>query len=190
MERREATLTIVDSKWLQLLSPYDRRRAEARVKRFERVGIDGELAMDVALLRSRASSFDVIALAERTGLEPRKAAELFYAVGSKFRIDRVRAALLKTEPESHWDALALRHIQEELFAAQGDFAARVAEHGVEGEPKEAISRWIKVELGGLSNYEETVRSLLQSGKWTVAKFSIVTALLANLRQPARAVAAE
>ena len=184
--RREATLEIVDKAWLELLSPYDRRRAETRIKRYERIGIDPELATDIALLRSRASSFDVIALAERTGLEPRLAAHLFYAVGSRLKIDRVRAALLKTAPDTHWDALALRHLQEELFASQGEVAARIAadvepaklEDGARG----LVGAWVSDNLPGLRAYEDTLSGMLGSKTWSVSKFSIVSALLAGLRQ--------
>ena len=183
IKRREGVRKIVDTAYLQLLSPYDRRRAESRVRRFEKAGIPDDLAMDVALLRSRASSFDVLDVAERTGLDPKTAAELFYRTGGRFKIDRIRAALLQMEPSSHWDALALRHIQEEMFAAQGDFATRIAKSWMSGDGiQAAIHDFVRNEMGGLKSYDSTVQSLLSERDWTVAKFSIVTNLLQGLRE--------
>jgi len=182
IKRRDAVRKIVDAAWLELLSPYDRKRAETRMRRFQKAGIGKELATDVALLRSRASSFDVIALAESTGLEPKRAAELFYRVGARFKIDRIRAALLTQEPESHWDALALRHIQEEMFAAQADFAGQIAKYWLSEDPRSAIEDWIKAELGGIKPYESTVQTLISERSWSVAKFSIISNLLQGLRE--------
>ena len=183
IQRRESVNRIVDTAYLQLLSPYDRRRAESRVRRFQKIGIPEELAQDVALLRARASSFDVLAVADKTGLDANTAAELFYRVGGRLKIDRVRAALLQTEPTSHWDALAMRHIQEEMFAAQGDLATRVAKNWMTDDGiQSAIHAFVKQELGGLSAYDDTVQALLSEKDWSVAKFSIVTNLLQNLRE--------
>jgi glutamate dehydrogenase len=180
--RRDSVRKIVDAAWLELLSPYDRKRAETRMRRFKKAGIGEELAMDVALLRSRASSFDVISLAEATGLEPKRAAELFYRVGARFKIDRIRAALITQEPDSHWDALALRHIQEEMFAAQADFAGQVAKYWLSEDPRSAIEDWIRAELGGIKPFESTVQMLISEKNWTVAKFSIISNLLQGLRE--------
>ena len=186
VERRADTREIVDAAWLKILSPYDRRRAENRIQRFGRAGIPDALATDVALLRSRASSFDVIRCAQRSELDVRTMAKLFYRVGARFKIDRVRAALIKLEPASHWDALALRHIQEELFAAQSDFATRIARGGLEGESLEAIraaiAHWIAESFGDVEAYDATVSDLIASRDWTVAKFSIVTTSLQGLRE--------
>jgi len=182
--RRGAVRDIVDAAWLELLSPYDKRRAESRTKRFVKAGINEELALDVALLRSRASSFDVIALADKAGIAPKCAAELFYRVGGRFKIDRIRSALLQLEPDSHWDALALRHLQEEMFAAQADFAGSVAAFGVSDDTKASIAKWIKSELGSVAAYDDTIQTMLGDKGWTVAKFSIVANLLQGLRERA------
>jgi glutamate dehydrogenase len=186
IERRKAPLQKVDSDWLGLLSSYDRRRAEARIKRFVKAGIPGDLAADVALLRSRASGFDVIALAENTNMSVRKAAALFYEVSGRFKIDRIRAALIANEGGTHWEKLALRHLQEDFFSAQARFAQSAAEHHVSkgGGPDETaktiIQNWVKDKVVGIKPYEEAVNSMSRAGSWTVSKFAIVNAQLRDL----------
>jgi len=186
IERRKTSLHVIDSDWLALLSPYDRRRAEARIKRFVKAGIPEDLAADVALLRSRASGFDVIALAEKTGWSVLEAAALFYEVSGRFKIDRIRAALIADEGINHWEKLALRHLQEDFFSAQARFAQSAAEHHIskggrsDDSPKTIIQNWVKDAVVGMKPYEDAVRSMSRSGDWTVSKFAIVNAQLREL----------
>lgn len=179
--KREQVNSLVDTAWLEMLSPYDKRRAESRIRNFVKSGIPEALATDVALLRSRASGFDVMAMSEATDWPVAQAAHLFYDVGGRFKIDRIRAALLATKSESHWERLALRHLQEDFFKAQAKFAENVARSG---KPKDdiraLIQAWTKDNVPQMKAYEDTVASMTRSGNWTVSKFAIVNAQLSDL----------
>jgi glutamate dehydrogenase len=124
--KRSQLSGLIDNAWLELLSPYDQMRAEKRIRTYTKLGISKDLATDVALLKSRASAFDVMSLAEATGWSPQRAAELFYDIGGRFKIDRIRSALLNTKSNSHWERLAMRHLQEDFFKAQARFSQNVA----------------------------------------------------------------
>lgn len=181
IEKRAKVSAVVDSAWLDLLSPYDQRRAESRIRSYVKSGIPEALATDVALLKSRASGFDVMALTEATDWPVQQAASLFYDIGGRFRIDRIRSALLSAQSESHWERLALRHLQEDFFKAQ----ARFAEHAAKtGNPDEAvrpqIHAWVKEHVPQIKAYEDTVNAMSRSGSWTVSKFAIVNAQLSDL----------
>jgi len=182
IKRRQKLTSVVDNKWLALLSPYDRRRAETRVKNFEKAGIPKDLAIDVALLRSRASGFDVLELAESVGWNIPSAAELFYEIGGRFRIDRIRAALLSANSGDHWERLAMRHLQEDFFKAQVQFAMNAAKSSKKknAEAKPLIQDWVKASVSNIKAYEETVSAMSRKGDWTVPKFAIVNAQLSDL----------
>jgi len=188
IEKRKQPLAYVDSAWLDFLSPYDSRRAEARIKRFVKGGVPQDLAADVSLLRSRASGFDVIALSERTGWDVPRAAELFYEIGSRFKIDRVRAALIATDADSHWERLALRHLEEDFFEAQARFSLMAVKyhekHNAEDSEsaKSIIQNWIKHTIPGMKQYESSLAAMMRSKEWTVAKFTIINAQLRELKQ--------
>lgn len=177
---------LVDSAWLDMLSPYDRRRAEKRVKYYTKLGVPEALATDVALLKTKASGFDVMALSSATGWEPTRAAELFYDIGGRFRIDRIRSALLNTESGSHWERLALRHLQEDFFKAQARFAQSAASYHAQNGGKETddihelIQGWVSGQIPQVKAYEDTVAAMSRAGGWTVSKFAIVNAQLSDL----------
>lgn len=185
IERRKGLAKVVDNRWLKLLSPYDQRRAESRVKWFERAGIPKALAVDVALLRSRASGFDVLEMADKVKWDIPQAADLFYEIGGRLKIDRVRAALLSTSSSDHWERLAMRHLQEDFFKAQFRFAVDAASYHkkqkIKGFNAETlIDKWVKARMPHISAYEETVSNMSKKGGWTVSKFAIVNAQLSDL----------
>ena len=188
INKRKQPLTHVDSGWLDFLSPYDSRRVEARIKRFVKGGVPEDLAADVSLLRSRASGFDIIALSERTHWDVPQSAELFYEIGARFKIDRVRAALIATEADTHWDRLALRHLEEEFFEAQARFSLMAAKHHENSGLKKTesskviIQNWIKETIPGMKQYEHSLTAMMRTKEWTVAKFTIINAQLRELKQ--------
>ena len=185
--KKRAKLTkVVDNDWLELLSPYDRKRAETRVRAYVKSGIPETLAMDVALLRSRASGFDVVALSNSTGWSVPQAAALFYDIGGRFKIDRIRSALLAANSDSHWERLAMRHLQEDFFKAQARFAEDAALFHKKNngkptqKPRELIAAWVDAKFPQMKAYEDTVSAMSRSGGWTVSKFAIVNAQLSDL----------
>jgi len=186
INRRSKLSSVVDSRWLALLSPYDKRRADSRVKSFVKTGIAKDLAVDVALLRSRASGFDVLELADKVGWDIPQAAELFYEVGGRFKIDRIRASLLATSSNDHWERLAMRHLQEDFFKAQVRFAEDAAKFhkktGKKSKPDidQLISDWARAKVPQIKAYEDTVSAMSRKGGWTVSKFAIVNAQLSDL----------
>lgn len=186
VEKRTTLSSLIDSAWLKLLSPYDQMRVEKRIKTYVKLGVPKDLAMDVALLKSRASAFDVMSLAEATGWSPQRSAELFYDVGGRFKIDRIRSALLNNKSNSHWERLAMRHLQEDFFKAQARFAQRVAAYAQEtdfdtdGSVSSLIADWVRAEIPQIKTYEESVSTMSRGGGWTVPKFAIVNAQLSDL----------
>lgn len=184
--KRSQLSGLIDNAWLELLSPYDKMRAEKRIKTYMKLGVSKDLATDVALLKSRASAFDVMSLAEATGWSPQRAAELFYDVGGRFKIDRIRSALLNTKPKSHWERLAMRHLQEDFFKAQARFSQNVAAYAAATgqDPDESvrtlIANWVRAEIPQMKTYEDSVSTMSRAGGWTVSKFAIVNAQLSDL----------
>ena len=185
---RAPGLADMNTDWLKLLSPYDRRRAEARTRQYVKRGIPEDMARDVAMLRSRASGFDVIAFAQSADWPLRPAAELFYDIGGQFKIDRLRNAALAAAPGDHWDALALSRMTEELYVLQGRLARAAASHKDAGPKQTAttvIARWVKGDGINMGEYDRAFNHIAdpasgEAAKWTLAKFTLAQALLGQL----------
>ncbi len=186
IEMRNEGLKNVDEGWIDVLSRYDSRRVAARIGRFIRSGIPESLARDVALLRSSASGFDVVALTEKTGWPIRKSAELFYDIGGRFKIDRLRAMSMKTIPKTHWEGLAQRRIDEDFYAAQASLALAAAHLHIKNGgtakagTKTIINQYVVNNAHSVASYEDTFAKVSASGGWTLAKFAIINAQLREL----------
>ncbi|PHR92163.1 MAG: glutamate dehydrogenase [Robiginitomaculum sp.] len=184
--KRTNGLKHVDETWIDVLSTYDSRRVSARIGRYIRAGIPQDLAQDVALLRSSASGFDVVALTEKTGWPIRKSATLFYDIGGRFKIDRLRAMSAKTPPKTHWEGLAQRRIDEDFYAAQAGLALAAARlHIANGgtakaSAKTIIEGYVQSTPHTVTSYEDTFTKVSASGGWTLAKFAIINAQLREL----------
>ena len=183
---RTEGLKSVDEGWIDVLSTYDSRRVAARIGRFIRSGIPESLARDVALLRSSASGFDVVALTEKTGWPIRKSAELFYSVGGRFKIDRLRSMSMKSAPKTHWEGLAQRRIDEDFYAAQANLALAAARLHIKNNgsdkasTKTIINHYVADNAHSVASYEDTFAKVSASGGWTLAKFAIMNAQLREL----------
>ncbi len=184
--RRTDGLKHVNESWVDVLSTYDGRRVAARIGHFVRVGIPEDLAADVSLLRARASGFDVVELSEKTGWPIRKSAELFYDIGGRFKIDRLRSMSMKTPPKTHWEGLAQQRIEEDFYAAQAALALEAAKlhlkkgGSAKASSKTMITRYTEHKAAAVSAYENAYRKLNASGGWTLAKFAIINAQLREL----------
>lgn len=186
IQKRSEDMKQVDETWIGVLSTYDSRRAKARIGGFVRAGIPLELAQDVALLRARASGFDVIKLKEKTGWPIRKVAELFYDIGSRFKIDRLRAMSMKATPQTHWEKLAQKRIEEDFYSAQADLAhaAAVLHIRKKGKPtvetSKIINQFVHKKKDSVTTYDDAFTKVSGTGNWTLAKFAIINTQLREL----------
>ncbi len=184
--RRTDGLAHVDEGWIDVLSSYDSRRVAARIGRFIRSGIPEALAADVSLLRARASGFDVVELTEKTGWPIRKAAELFYDMGGRFKIDRLRSMSMKTQPKTHWEGLAQQRIEEDYYAAQASLALEAARIHIDNggtakaDTKTMIATYVEVKSHAVQAYDAVYSKINASGGWTLAKFAIVNGQIREL----------
>ena len=81
-------------------------------------GVPERLAMKVAGLVNLFSACDIVRLANRKKLPVRQIAELYFAIGTRFRLGRLRAAAATIDHKSHWQRLALDALVEETFSHQ------------------------------------------------------------------------
>jgi len=186
--RRQSVLTDLDSRWLDLMSPYDSRRAEARIKSFVKRGAPESLARDVALLRARASGFDVAEFATQAGWPAPIAAQLFYEIGGRFKIDRLRNAALNFKSGDHWESLAINRLTEQLYIYQGQLARLAAKDISPKDIKEGsvkvITDWMAQSEIDSKAYDKAFASIADNDgrkpKWSLAKFTLAQALLGQI----------
>ena len=135
-------------------------------------GVPEALALRVANLVNLYSGCDVVRLATRRKMDVLNIAKAYFAVGTRFRMGRLRAAAESMEADSHWQQLAIAALVEEIYSHQLRLAERALDAAKKGTtPKKAVEDWITANtalvqptdqmLGELWNIEVNDLSMIQ-----------------------------
>jgi len=123
-------------------------------------GVSEDLALEVSGLVNLYSGADIVRLARHRGMKVTDVARLYYAVGTRFRLGRLRANTDGLEAKTHWQSLAAAALIEEIYDHQLALTAQVLDHADgEKDPKAAISIWSDRNTGALERTEQVLNEL-------------------------------
>ena len=158
-----------------------RQRANALVEQ----GVPEDLALDVAGLNNLASGCDIVRLAQRHGGSVVGIAQLYYALGARLRMGRMRAAAEKLEARNHWQQLAAGTLMEDLYAHQAALTSQALEvAGTEAEVEDAIDAWSKINAGALERTEALLSELWAAEAVDFSMLAVASRQLQALTQEA------
>jgi len=117
--------------------------AKKRASRYIEKGVPEALALKIAGLVNLYSGLDVVRLAARRKCPVLDGARIYFAVGTRFKLGRLRAATDSMGTESHWQQLAIAALVEEIYAHQLALTNLVMNAGSPKlEAKKAVETWI------------------------------------------------
>ena len=127
----------------KLLPEHYARDLGERAARLVALGAPEPLARRVAGLVNLYSAGDVIRLSRESKRGVAEAAGVYYAVGTRFRLGRLRAACETMDSGGHWQKLAVGALVEEIFGHQLALADQVLKMAQAGwSPAAALERWL------------------------------------------------
>ncbi|MDP6804483.1 MAG: NAD-glutamate dehydrogenase [Rhodospirillales bacterium] len=135
---------------------------QARAQALVEGGVPRILAMRVVGLLNMISGLDIVRLAQRHHGKVVDIARLYFAIGARFQLGRLRAAAERIEPENHWQQLAAAALIEDMFASQGALTSRilgVAKPG--GDAVRAIDLWFKDRTEAVESTEVLLSEILE-----------------------------
>jgi glutamate dehydrogenase len=147
---------------------------QARIAELSKAGVPEELARDMVLLTPLAAALDVALLAHDAGVPPDKVAPLYFAIGARLGLDRLRALAGKFSPPEHWDRLALRRLMDGLSQSQRGIAAKLLHSGM------GVEGWAKTQSEALERTRDFLNALEASGELSVAKLLLASSQIQNL----------
>ncbi|HEY4078473.1 MAG TPA: NAD-glutamate dehydrogenase domain-containing protein, partial [Rhizomicrobium sp.] len=137
-------------------------------------GVPEELARDMVLLTPLTAALDVALLAHDAREEPGRIASLYFALGEKLGLDRLRALATNYLPPEHWDRLALRRLLDDLSGIQRGIAKKLLADGGD------VERWAKTHGVALERERAFLGILEASGELSVAKLMLASSQIQNL----------
>jgi len=177
-----------------ILSPFERRAAADRARRFVEAGAPEGVAATVAALRPMTAAVSIADLSGACDLEPVSAGRLYHATGGVFGFDRLRAAASAIQPSDPYERQALRGVMVELFDEQLARARAVAESVAArrtrrlGDVHALLETWIEPRRAAVERAAGVISDIEGGGGgWTFAKLTIANAALreAGAGRPAR-----
>ena len=165
----------------QTLPDHYRADLERRAEIYVQAGVPGDLAQAVSGLVNLAAAPDIVALAERYKLDPAVVAKLYFAVGSRFRLGRLRAACEALQGTSHWQKLAVSALTEELFGHQTQLTENVihANKSVT-DPLRAIDQWILASQAAVDRAEQLLAELWVGDIGDISMIAVASRALKSL----------
>ena len=101
-----------------LVSPYEKQDTLARIAELEKAGVPHDLADEIGALPLFGTAPEIARLANTKGLSVDLVAGAYFAIGAEVGIDRLRGLSRRIAGAEHWDRLAIRRLNDDLFAAQ------------------------------------------------------------------------
>jgi len=132
--------------------------------------------MDIALLPQLTAAPDIALLAHDAGADPGKVAALYFALGARLGLDRLRGLAAKLAPAEHWDRLALRRLLDDLSAAQRGIARTL----LAGSGQDALEGWAKSHAPALQRTRAFLAALEESGELSIAKLMLASSQIQGL----------
>ena len=146
---------------------------KALIAQWTKAGVADDLARDMALLSPLASGLDVALLAHETGRDAAEVASVYFDLGARLGLDRLRVLGAKLTPPEHWDRLALRRLLDDLSTAQRNITRQLLRDG-------GVDVWAKHHAQALERTKTFLNTLEASGELSVAKLMLASSQIQNL----------
>ena len=140
----------------QILPPSILNGVIARESELTADGIPQELARRIASLDVMSSAMDIIRIARMdAGHSVEEVARVYFGVGARFSLDRLRTASSNIAAETPWQKTALQTLVEDLFTYQSALASRVITEadGAGGDP---VETWLAHRARAVERVDQTM----------------------------------
>ncbi len=131
-----------------------------RAKPYLEAGVPETLALRISGLVNLYSGCDVVRLAALRKLPVLDVARTYFAVGTRFKLGRLRAATDTLDSENHWAQLAIAALVEEIYAHQLGLANLVLDHsGSKIDARQGVENWISANATSVAPTEQLLSEL-------------------------------
>ena len=128
----------------ELLDPVDLEPLARRVDELRTAGVPEELATRVATLQMMYGVFDVVEVADESGLDVRAVGAVYFRLGARLGLHWLRDRIVELGRDDRWKALARSALRDDLYATHRELTAEVLRDGPRLEsPQERVDGWVE-----------------------------------------------
>jgi glutamate dehydrogenase len=168
----------------EFISTEQAEESEARIARFAAPNVPDELARDIGLLPLLGVAPEVAQLARTTGHEMGPVAALYFGVGAKLGLDRIRLLAARISASEHWDRLAIRRLVDDLFAAQRALSqsllGKLPATATADDARKTLESWAASQAEALERTRAFLGALETTGELSIAKLTLANSQIHKL----------
>jgi glutamate dehydrogenase len=128
----------------RLLAPADAEPLARRADELRDAGVPDELASRVASLSTMFSVFDVVEVADGTGLDVEEVAAVHFALGARLGLHWLRDRIVELPRDDHWRARSRAALRDDLYAIHRELTAEVLRAAPPGpEAAARVDAWVE-----------------------------------------------
>jgi glutamate dehydrogenase len=170
-----------------LVSEYERQDTLDRIAELEKAGVPHALADEIGALPLFGTAPEIAQIANNKGLSVDLVAGVYFTIGAEVGIDRLRGLSRRIVGVEHWDRLAIRRLNDDLFSAQrsltNDALSLLGKSDVQGAPADGpavAKQWVKAHEGALSRAKAFLGALESAGELSIAKLTLANSQIREL----------
>jgi glutamate dehydrogenase len=143
-------------------------------------GIPESLAHRIASLDVMSSALDIVRIAQRGG-EVEEAARVYFGLGARFGLDRLRAAGAAITAETPWQKAAVAAVVDDLFNYQSQLASRViVETNGKAGTAAPVDQWLASRGRVVERIDQTLNDLKSAPAVDLAMLTVASRQLRTL----------
>ncbi|WP_042800976.1 NAD-glutamate dehydrogenase [Streptomyces sp. C] len=144
-------------------------------------GVPEELAAKVAGFSSAFPTLDIVAIADRTGVDPLSVAEVYYDLADRLDITQLMDRIIDLPRSDRWQSMARASIREDLFAAHAALTADVLAVGNgSSTPEERFKAWEEKNAALIGRARTTLDEIRGSDDFDLANLSVAMRTMRSL----------
>ncbi|OEU87161.1 NAD-glutamate dehydrogenase [Streptomyces abyssalis] len=165
----------------KLLKGDDRVWHQAILDRLDAAGVPSELAQRVAGFSAAFSGLDVVAVADRTGVQLLDVAAVYHDLADRLGITQLQERVSELPRADRWQSMARAAIREDLYAAHQLIAADVLSEGDgTATPEQRYEKWVAKNATILSRARATLDEIQASETFDLANLSVAMRTMRTL----------
>ncbi len=170
-----------------LVSPFEKQDTLDRITELERAGVPHDVADEIGALPLFGTAPEIAQLAYDKEMGVDLVAGAYFIIGAEVGIDRLRGLSRRIAGAEHWDRLAIRRLNDDLFTAQRALTrdalalldpARKGGTRVDGVA--AAEEWVKRHEAVLARAKSFLAALESAGDLTIAKLTLANSQIREL----------
>ena len=164
----------------KLLTGRDRAGFGDRLESFTARGVPEQLAERVATMVPAYSAFDLVEIAAATGRGVEETAEVYFDLGERLQITRLRDRITALPRDDRWNTMARAALRDDLYAAHAAITREVLHVTGPGSPEERLADWARRNEPAVRRAAQTLTEIWESDRFTVAMLSVAVRAIRTL----------